>query len=92
MSSKHCAFLLTSFQSVATVANHKPKTSSEESEIASIQEEEGILASLELAAQSSKGNQAAAGMGKSLTEAQLTQCTCKALFIFPVSFDALKPL
>ncbi|XP_064011638.1 pleckstrin homology domain-containing family A member 5 isoform X4 [Pogoniulus pusillus] len=49
-----------SFQSVTTATNHKPKTSSEESEIASIQEQEGIMASLELAAQSSKGNQAAA--------------------------------
>ncbi|KFO60574.1 Pleckstrin homology domain-containing family A member 5, partial [Corvus brachyrhynchos] len=47
-------------QSVTTVANHKPKTSSEESEILSAQEEEGIVSSFELAAQSSKGNQAAA--------------------------------
>ncbi|KAM4783234.1 pleckstrin homology domain-containing family A member 5 isoform 7-T7 [Cyanocitta cristata] len=49
-----------SLQSVTTVANHKPKTSSEESEILSVQEEEGIVSSFELAAQSSKGNQAAA--------------------------------
>uniref|UniRef100_A0A8C3GXF5 Pleckstrin homology domain containing A5 n=2 Tax=Corvus moneduloides TaxID=1196302 RepID=A0A8C3GXF5_CORMO len=49
-----------SLQSVTTVANHKPKTSSEESEILSAQEEEGIVSSFELAAQSSKGNQAAA--------------------------------
>ncbi|XP_067998002.1 pleckstrin homology domain-containing family A member 5 isoform X5 [Melanerpes formicivorus] len=49
-----------SLQSVTTVTNHKPKTSSEESEVASIQEQEGIMSSLELAAQSSKGNQATA--------------------------------
>ncbi|XP_039917200.1 pleckstrin homology domain-containing family A member 5 isoform X24 [Hirundo rustica] len=49
-----------SLQSVTTVANHKPKTSSEESEILSVQEQEGIVSSFELAAQSSKGNQAAA--------------------------------
>ncbi|NXB62429.1 PKHA5 protein, partial [Struthidea cinerea] len=47
-------------QSVTTVANHKPKTSSEESEILSVREQEGIVSSFELAAQSSKGNQAAA--------------------------------
>ncbi|NWX30936.1 PKHA5 protein, partial [Notiomystis cincta] len=47
-------------QSVTTVANHKPKTSSEESEILSVQGQEGIVSSFELAAQSSKGNQAAA--------------------------------
>ncbi|NXH24672.1 PKHA5 protein, partial [Myiagra hebetior] len=47
-------------QSVTTVANHKPKTSSEESEILGVQEQEGIVSSFELAAQSSKGNQAAA--------------------------------
>ncbi|XP_039426386.1 pleckstrin homology domain-containing family A member 5 isoform X10 [Corvus cornix cornix] len=51
---------ISSLQSVTTVANHKPKTSSEESEILSAQEEEGIVSSFELAAQSSKGNQAAA--------------------------------
>lgn len=50
---------------MTTVANHKPKTSSEESEILSVQEQEGIVSSFELAAQSSKGNQAAAGMEKS---------------------------
>ncbi|KAI1238752.1 hypothetical protein IHE44_0011838, partial [Lamprotornis superbus] len=50
----------TSLQSVTTVANHKPKTSSEESEILGVQEQEGIVSSFELAAQSSKGNQAAA--------------------------------
>ncbi|KAM7056574.1 pleckstrin homology domain-containing family A member 5-like isoform 6-T7 [Acridotheres tristis] len=49
-----------SLQSVTTVANHKPKTSSEESEILSVQEQEGIVSSFEFAAQSSKGNQAAA--------------------------------
>ncbi|XP_016161670.1 PREDICTED: pleckstrin homology domain-containing family A member 5 [Ficedula albicollis] len=49
-----------SLQNVTTVANHKPKTSSEESEVLSVQEEEGIVSSFELAAQSSKGNQAAA--------------------------------
>uniref|UniRef100_A0A674GTX2 Pleckstrin homology domain containing A5 n=1 Tax=Taeniopygia guttata TaxID=59729 RepID=A0A674GTX2_TAEGU len=51
-----------SFQSVTTVANHKPKSSSEESEILSVQEQEGIVSSFELAAQSSKGNQAAAAL------------------------------
>ncbi|XP_075361770.1 pleckstrin homology domain-containing family A member 5 isoform X5 [Mycteria americana] len=49
-----------SLQSVTTVTNHKPKTSSEESEVASIQEQGGIMSSFELAAQSSKGNQATA--------------------------------
>ncbi|KAM8821283.1 pleckstrin homology domain-containing family A member 5 isoform 2-T2 [Eudromia elegans] len=49
-----------SLQNVTTVANHKPKTRSEESEIVSIREEEGIISSFELAAQSSKGNQTAA--------------------------------
>ncbi|KAM3674331.1 pleckstrin homology domain-containing family A member 5 isoform 1-T1 [Ammospiza maritima maritima] len=49
-----------SLQNVTTVANHKPKSSSEESEILSVQEQEGIVSSFELAAQSSKGNQAAA--------------------------------
>ncbi|NXO20017.1 PKHA5 protein, partial [Cisticola juncidis] len=52
--------LIHDLQSVTTVANHKPKTSSEESEILSVQEQEGIVSSFELAAQSSKGNQAAA--------------------------------
>ncbi|NXT78633.1 PKHA5 protein, partial [Zapornia atra] len=48
-------------QSVTTVTNHKPKTSSEESEAAvSVQEQEGIISSFELAAQPSKGNQATA--------------------------------
>ncbi|KAM6290303.1 pleckstrin homology domain-containing family A member 5 isoform 2-T2 [Porphyrio hochstetteri] len=50
-----------SLQSVTTVTNHKPKTSSEESEAAvSLQEQEGIISSFELAAQPSKGNQATA--------------------------------
>ncbi|KFP89818.1 Pleckstrin homology domain-containing family A member 5, partial [Apaloderma vittatum] len=49
-----------SLQSVTTVTNHKPKTSSEESEVVSVQEQQGIMSSFELAAQSSKGNQAAA--------------------------------
>eukprot|EP00076_Gallus_gallus_P025018 XP_015147422.1 pleckstrin homology domain-containing family A member 5 isoform X13 [Gallus gallus] len=49
-----------SLQSVTTVANHKPKTSSEESEAVSVQEQKGIIASFELATQSSKGNQATA--------------------------------
>ncbi|XP_015723615.1 pleckstrin homology domain-containing family A member 5 isoform X15 [Coturnix japonica] len=49
-----------SLQSMTTVANHKPKTSSEESEAVSVQEQKGIIASFELAAQSSKGNQATA--------------------------------
>ncbi|KFQ83797.1 Pleckstrin homology domain-containing family A member 5, partial [Phoenicopterus ruber ruber] len=47
-------------QSVTTVTNHKPKTSSEESEVVSVQEQGGIISSFELAAQSSKGNQATA--------------------------------
>ncbi|XP_010213816.1 PREDICTED: pleckstrin homology domain-containing family A member 5 [Tinamus guttatus] len=49
-----------SLQNVTTVANHKPKTRSEESEIVSIREQEGLISSFELAAQSSKGNQTAA--------------------------------
>ncbi|XP_076198409.1 pleckstrin homology domain-containing family A member 5 isoform X4 [Aptenodytes patagonicus] len=49
-----------SLQSVTTVTNHKPKTSSEESEVVSVQEQGGIISSFELAAQSSKGNQATA--------------------------------
>ncbi|XP_042651179.1 pleckstrin homology domain-containing family A member 5 isoform X18 [Tyto alba] len=49
-----------SLQSVTTVTNHKPKTSSEESEVVSVQEQEGIMSSFELAVQSSKGNQATA--------------------------------
>ncbi|KAM7022429.1 pleckstrin homology domain-containing family A member 5-like isoform 2-T2 [Passerculus sandwichensis] len=53
---------ISSLQSVTTVANHKPKSSSEESEILSVQEQEGIVSSFELAAQSSKGNQAAAAL------------------------------
>uniref|UniRef100_A0A8C5JKX7 Pleckstrin homology domain containing A5 n=1 Tax=Junco hyemalis TaxID=40217 RepID=A0A8C5JKX7_JUNHY len=55
-----------SLQSVTTVANHKPKSSSEESEILSVQEQEGIVSSFELAAQSSKGNQAAAALTASV--------------------------
>ncbi|XP_074727591.1 pleckstrin homology domain-containing family A member 5 isoform X16 [Strix uralensis] len=49
-----------SLQSVTTVTNHKPKGSSEESEVVSVQEQEGIMSSFELATQSSKGNQATA--------------------------------
>ncbi|XP_062447303.1 pleckstrin homology domain-containing family A member 5 isoform X7 [Rhea pennata] len=49
-----------SLQNVTTVTNHKPKTRSEESEIVSIQEQEGIISSFELAAQSSKGSQTTA--------------------------------
>ncbi|XP_064315595.1 pleckstrin homology domain-containing family A member 5 isoform X11 [Phalacrocorax carbo] len=49
-----------SLQSVTTVTNHKPKTSPEESEVVSVQEQGGIISSFELAAQSSKGNQATA--------------------------------
>ncbi|XP_027750037.1 pleckstrin homology domain-containing family A member 5 isoform X2 [Empidonax traillii] len=49
-----------SLRSVTTVTNHKPKTSSEESEVVSVQDQEGIMSSFELAAQSSKGNQATA--------------------------------
>ncbi|XP_032042716.1 pleckstrin homology domain-containing family A member 5 isoform X4 [Aythya fuligula] len=49
-----------SLQSVTTVTNHKPKTSSEESEVVSVQEQGGIISPFELAAQSSKGNQATA--------------------------------
>ncbi|KAM6288182.1 pleckstrin homology domain-containing family A member 5 isoform 13-T13 [Spheniscus humboldti] len=49
-----------SLQSMTTVTNHKPKTGSEESEVVSVQEQGGIISSFELAAQSSKGNQATA--------------------------------
>uniref|UniRef100_A0A8C0F7J3 Pleckstrin homology domain containing A5 n=1 Tax=Bubo bubo TaxID=30461 RepID=A0A8C0F7J3_BUBBB len=51
-----------SLQSVTTVTNHKPKASSEESEVVSVQEQEGIMSSFELATQSSKGNQATAAL------------------------------
>ncbi|KFP27827.1 Pleckstrin homology domain-containing family A member 5, partial [Colius striatus] len=51
---------LTSLQSVTTVTNHKPKTILEESEVVSVQEQGGIMSSFELAAQTSKGNQATA--------------------------------
>ncbi|NXU73041.1 PKHA5 protein, partial [Oreotrochilus melanogaster] len=51
---------LTSLQSVTTVTNHKPKTSSEKSEVVSFEDQGGIISSFELAAQSSKGNQATA--------------------------------
>ncbi|NXJ42255.1 PKHA5 protein, partial [Ciconia maguari] len=56
----NAVLFLTSLQSVTTVTNHKPKTSSEESEVVSVQEQGGIMSSFELAAQSSKGNQATA--------------------------------
>ncbi|NXF44130.1 PKHA5 protein, partial [Oceanites oceanicus] len=56
----NAVLFLTSLQSVATVTNHKPKTSSEESEVVNVQEQGGIISSFELAAQSSKGNQATA--------------------------------
>uniref|UniRef100_A0A8C3GFV5 Pleckstrin homology domain containing A5 n=1 Tax=Cairina moschata TaxID=8855 RepID=A0A8C3GFV5_CAIMO len=49
-----------SLQSVTTVTNHKPKTSSEESEVVSVQEQGGIISPFELATQSSKGNPATA--------------------------------
>ncbi|XP_025968054.1 pleckstrin homology domain-containing family A member 5 isoform X10 [Dromaius novaehollandiae] len=49
-----------SLQNVTTVTNHKTKTRSEESEIVSVQEQEGIISSFELAAQSSKGSQTTA--------------------------------
>uniref|UniRef100_A0A8C8SQW9 Pleckstrin homology domain containing A5 n=1 Tax=Pelusios castaneus TaxID=367368 RepID=A0A8C8SQW9_9SAUR len=52
-----------SLQSMAPVANHKSKSSPGESEAASVQEQEGIISSFELAVQSSRENQAA---GKSL--------------------------
>uniref|UniRef100_A0A663MTC8 Pleckstrin homology domain containing A5 n=1 Tax=Athene cunicularia TaxID=194338 RepID=A0A663MTC8_ATHCN len=51
-----------SLQSVTTVTNHKPKNSSEESEVVSVQEQEGIMSSFELATQSAKGNQATAAL------------------------------
>uniref|UniRef100_A0A672TNQ7 Pleckstrin homology domain containing A5 n=1 Tax=Strigops habroptila TaxID=2489341 RepID=A0A672TNQ7_STRHB len=51
-----------SLQSVTTVVNHKPKTSSEESEVVSVQEQEGFMSSFEFAAQSSKGNKATAAL------------------------------
>uniref|UniRef100_A0A8C3BJ86 Pleckstrin homology domain containing A5 n=1 Tax=Cairina moschata TaxID=8855 RepID=A0A8C3BJ86_CAIMO len=51
-----------SLQSVTTVTNHKPKTSSEESEVVSVQEQGGIISPFELATQSSKGNPATAAL------------------------------
>ncbi|XP_050566428.1 pleckstrin homology domain-containing family A member 5 isoform X2 [Cygnus atratus] len=65
-----------SLQSVTTVTNHKPKTSSEESEVVSVQEKGGIISPFELAAQSSKGNQATAESSLSpapSTQPQLTE-------------------
>ncbi|XP_030334252.1 pleckstrin homology domain-containing family A member 5 isoform X3 [Strigops habroptila] len=65
-----------SLQSVTTVVNHKPKTSSEESEVVSVQEQEGFMSSFEFAAQSSKGNKATAESSLSpapSTQAQLTE-------------------
>ncbi|KFV12741.1 Pleckstrin homology domain-containing family A member 5, partial [Pterocles gutturalis] len=56
----NAVLFLISLQSVTTVTNHKPKTSSEESEVVSVQEQGEIISSFELAAQSSKGNQATA--------------------------------
>ncbi|KAM6306987.1 pleckstrin homology domain-containing family A member 5-like [Podargus strigoides] len=47
-------------ESVTTVANHKPKTSSEEREVVSVEEQGGIISSFDLSAHSSKGNQATA--------------------------------
>ncbi|NWW54506.1 PKHA5 protein, partial [Pedionomus torquatus] len=56
----NAVLFLTSLQTVTTVTNHKTKTSSEESKAVSVQEQGGIVSSFELAAQSSKGNQARA--------------------------------
>ncbi|XP_074907437.1 pleckstrin homology domain-containing family A member 5 isoform X2 [Buteo buteo] len=64
-----------SLQSVTTVTNHKPKTSSEESEVVSVQEQEGIMSSFELAAQSSKANQATAESSLSPAPSTQTQLT-----------------
>ncbi|XP_065513187.1 pleckstrin homology domain-containing family A member 5 isoform X4 [Caloenas nicobarica] len=64
-----------SLQSVTTVTNHKPKTSSEESEVVSVHEQEGIMSSFELAAQSSKGNQATAESSLSPAPSTQTQLT-----------------
>ncbi|NWW91325.1 PKHA5 protein, partial [Rhynochetos jubatus] len=55
----HAVLFLTSLRSGTAVTNHKSKTSSEESDVVSVQEQEGITSSFELA-QSSKGNQATA--------------------------------
>ncbi|KAG6939598.1 pleckstrin homology domain containing A5, partial [Chelydra serpentina] len=52
-----------SLQNMAPIANHKHETSPKESEAASVQEQEGIISSFELAVQSSRENQTA---GKSL--------------------------
>ncbi|XP_044848693.1 pleckstrin homology domain-containing family A member 5 isoform X2 [Mauremys mutica] len=53
----------TSLQNMAPIANHKHETSPKESEAASVQEQEGIISSFELAVQSSRENQTA---GKNL--------------------------
>ncbi|XP_038255799.1 pleckstrin homology domain-containing family A member 5 isoform X10 [Dermochelys coriacea] len=53
----------TSLQNMAPIANHKHETSPKESEAPSVQEQEGIISSFELAVQSSRENQTA---GKSL--------------------------
>ncbi|XP_065513102.1 pleckstrin homology domain-containing family A member 5 isoform X3 [Caloenas nicobarica] len=70
-----------SLQSVTTVTNHKPKTSSEESEVVSVHEQEGIMSSFELAAQSSKGNQATAESSLSPAPSTQTQLTEGSHFI-----------
>ncbi|KAM9171805.1 pleckstrin homology domain-containing family A member 5 isoform 4-T4 [Pangshura tecta] len=49
----------TSLQNMAPIANHKHETSPKESEAASVQEQEGIISSFELAVQSSRENQTA---------------------------------
>uniref|UniRef100_A0A452HQB5 PH domain-containing protein n=1 Tax=Gopherus agassizii TaxID=38772 RepID=A0A452HQB5_9SAUR len=53
----------TSLQNMAPIANHKHETSPKESEAASVQAQEGIISSFELAVQSSRENQTA---GKNL--------------------------
>ncbi|XP_050823971.1 pleckstrin homology domain-containing family A member 5 isoform X9 [Gopherus flavomarginatus] len=53
----------TSLQNMAPIANHKHETSPKESEATSVQAQEGIISSFELAVQSSRENQTA---GKNL--------------------------
>uniref|UniRef100_A0A8C0GPK9 Pleckstrin homology domain containing A5 n=1 Tax=Chelonoidis abingdonii TaxID=106734 RepID=A0A8C0GPK9_CHEAB len=62
-------FFLTSLQNMAPIANHKHETSPKESEATSVQVQEGIISSFELAVQSSRENQTA-GMDKRLSVTQ----------------------
>lgn len=55
-------FLLPSLKNETPVLNHKPESSTEENEEASIQEPEETMSLFEMPAQTSKGNAATAGL------------------------------